>query len=83
MAKDAPIKQHQMEARGEGLMKSGDFDVSPYPGRNARTPMNEGDGSKMLTDSERGCGPAMKRGKGMMGVSRNPDHGPHDHFEAI
>ncbi len=80
---DGYINQHKMMAEGDGLMKSSDFGVSKYPGSGPRPDPNKGIEGKVLSESERAVGQPMKRGKGEMGASRNPDHGPHDHFEAI
>lgn len=71
------VRQHKMMAMGDG--PSGSFGVRPIPGTD-RIKHPEGEPSgKMLSDSERGCGPAMKTGRGEMHASRNPDHGPHYH----
>lgn len=72
------LRQHQTNARGEGPIKGGDFDVSEYPGRSCI----KGDTSiegRELSDKERGAGRNVPMGEGQMGASRNPDHGPHGH----
>lgn len=63
-----PLKQHQMLARGEGLM-SGSFDVDPLSSHAAGGPAPTGSGT--LPDHQRGAKPPIG------GNQAQPDHGPH------
>lgn len=62
------LKQHQLMARGEGLL-SGDFDVPKLSSHAAGGPAPAGAG--YLKDSQRAAKPPIG------GNQSNPDHGPH------
>ncbi len=71
---DGPIKQHQMLARGEGLM-SGDFgckDINHMKGPSMGT-----GGMMAGASSNRGAPPPVKHSKGKMRAQAQPDHGAH------
>lgn len=71
------IKQHQMMARGKGLMKSSDFDVQSYQDMSLGKVHGDAMNNKMLMDHDRAKGKPVHYSKHHLPAERAPDHGKH------
>ena len=80
---DSGMRQHQMNARGNGPMPGGDFGVSPYPGRRAMNAPGGPATGELLKDSERAGPPNIMLKPEMMTAQAHSQHGPHAHPAAL
>jgi hypothetical protein len=70
-------QRHQMAEGGRGVPAQ-TFGISDE-GLKAHGPSMGPCNAEMLSESERGVGPAFRRGEGQMHGQRMPDHGKHRH----
>ena len=75
------LRQHQMNARGDGPMPGGNFGVEPerYPGRRAMNAPGGPATGEILKDSERAGPPNIMLKPEMMTAQAHSQHGPHAH----
>jgi hypothetical protein len=72
-------QQHQNAMTGHVRGEAGDFGVESLHAANGGGPSMGPADADLLSDSDRGIGHPVKRGRGEMPAQAHPDHGPHHH----